>query len=122
MPDPESAPRVASDAMQDRLDLIALERGDTGWPTGPDHILKWCDVTTLDGYRWRVRSGDEATAQRCRFVVEGHRSCGKPAVIKLDRGQSKPLWYGYCADPCHTYGLVFLDGHLYERRAIEVPS
>lgn len=49
------------------------------------------------------------STNRCRYIVDGHKQCGEPAVASSNRGTSRrPRWYDYCAE--HLYGRRVIDG------------
>ena len=77
--------------------MADVDRPEPGWHPGEGFHL---EAAPKPG--WRL---DEY--RRCRWMV-GRRSCGKPSVAALNRGQyiryrgRVDSWWGYCAD--HLYG------------------
>lgn len=99
--------------------LEALADDPSGhWARTP-HV--WIDVLAPDSgdLKWALMPEGELALRGCRFTVGPDRKqCGRPAVVRLQRGMLG-RWWAYCELPEHLYGRVFLDGRLWQRRWVD---
>lgn len=95
--------------------MASTNRPDPWENPDPEH----CHFEAVEaGPEWR----EGGSGRRCRFTLEGRRTCRAPAVARLDRGkrvhgQRQPMWWHYCGD--HLYGRWIEDGKVMQWRLVE---